>query len=307
MPGCAVHRQRIAAQHAFELKAAALGHGPAARVLGVTADLDPPRVQRPECQHGQQPHRFADEALASRLGPDPVADLELAHRPVDAVQAGAAQQPARVAVGLAGIDMEAQVSAGDEVGRHAPHHQFRALGAGRLLSPGHPGPQMRQRLRDDDRQLRPEAGAGRLQHDAFAVQALGNIDQQGVQAHAVATSTGWGSSRTPRITSCRQAHSASRQAPAPAKPSAARSPTCSPSQPPISAPGPAGSRISQRIVLVMRPSIGAGVTACRSDRKLMKISTAPTPNANNIRPKLITPPGPAGASASWPQPRPQAA
>ena len=64
---------------------------------------------------------------------------------------------------------------------------------------------------------------------------------------------------------------------------------CSPSQPPSSAPGPAGSRISQRIVLVMRPSSGSGVTAWRSARKLMKISTAPTPNSSSISAKAATP------------------
>ena len=68
----------------------------------------------------------------------------------------------------------------------------------------------------------------------------------------------------------------------PAKPNAVRNPTCSPSQPPSRAPGPAGNRISQRMVLVMRPSIGAGVTDCRSDRKLMKMKTAPTPNDNSM-------------------------
>ena len=89
--------------------------------------------------------------------------------------------------------------------------------------------------------------------------------------------------------------------------SAARSPTCSPSQPPIKAPGPAGSRISQRIVLVMRPSSGSGVTAWRMARKLMKISTAPTPNVNSMNAKAATPQRSAGATASSSQPAPQIA
>ncbi len=84
------------------------------------------------------------------------------------------------------------------------------------------------------------------------------------------------------ITGRRQAASASSTAVTPANRKALRRPMCSPSQPPMSAPGPAGNRISQRMVLVMRPSMGAGVTAWRSARKLMNMNTAPTPNENSI-------------------------
>ena len=80
-----------------------------------------------------------------------------------------------------------------------------------------------------------------------------------------------GSSRTRRIDAELPGDPASSSAPPPATASDARRPTCSPSQPPSSAPGPAGIRISQRIVLVIRPSSGAGVTAWRKARKLMKM------------------------------------
>ena len=40
--------------------------------------------------------------------------------------------------------------------------------------------------------------------------------------------------------------------------------------------------MSQRMVLVIRPNIGPGVTDCRSDRKLMNMNTAPMPNIISI-------------------------
>ena len=82
--------------------------------------------------------------------------------------------------------------------------------------------------------------------------------------------------------SLRQATSVNRIPHTPENASDARRSTCSPSQPPISAPGAAGSRISQRIVLVIRPSMRAGVTDCRSARKLTKINTAPMPFISSI-------------------------
>ena len=92
-----------------------------------------------------------------------------------------------------------------------------------------------------------------------------------------------------------------------AKPSAQRRPRCSPSQPPSSAPGPAASNVSHRIVAVMRPSSGSGVTACRSARKLMKMSTAPAANVAIMNAKAATPSGPAGVSAAAAHPSPTVA
>jgi hypothetical protein len=91
-----------------------------------------------------------------------------------------------------------------------------------------------------------------------------------------------GSVLTLRITFNRAASAASSNAVPPANARATRSPKCSPNQPPNSAPGPAGSRINQRMVLVIRPSIGAGVTDCRSDKKLMNMNTAPMPKHSSI-------------------------
>ncbi len=90
----------------------------------------------------------------------------------------------------------------------------------------------------------------------------------------------------------------------PANPKATRKPKCSPSQPPKSAPGPAGSKINHLIVLVMRPSIGAGVTDCRSDRKLMVMNTAPTPNDSSMKAYAATPSAFSGATASASHPTP---
>src|SRR5579859_868690 len=64
--------------------------------------------------------------------------------------------------------------------------------------------------------------------------------------------------------------------------SVARKPAWFPSHPPHSAPGADGTKLSQRIVLVMRPSSGAGVTAWRRARKLMKMNSAPTPRRRSI-------------------------
>ena len=72
-------------------------------------------------------------------------------------------------------------------------------------------------------------------------------------------------------------------------------------------PGPAGIRISQRIVLVIRPSSGAGVTAWRRARKLMKMKTAPVENIISISANAATPQALAGATASISQPAPQTA
>ena len=66
-------------------------------------------------------------------------------------------------------------------------------------------------------------------------------------------------------------------------------------------------RISQRIVLVIRPSSGAGVTDWRSARKLMKISTAPVENIISVAVKAATPQALAGATESSSQPAPQIA
>jgi len=103
----------------------------------------------------------------------------------------------------------------------------------------------------------------------------------------------------------RQATSTSSNDTPPEKAKAARSPTCSPSQPPKSAPGAAASSVSQRMVLVMRPSSGSGVTAWRKARKLMKMNTAPVVKATSMSAKAATPQALAGAAASNSQPAPQ--
>ena len=68
--------------------------------------------------------------------------------------------------------------------------------------------------------------------------------------------------------------------------------------------GPAGMRMSQRIVLVMRPSSGSGVTAWRSARKLMNTSTAPAPNISSISARRRCRGGQPARGASRPQPVP---
>ena len=96
-------------------------------------------------------------------------------------------------------------------------------------------------------------------------------DQLAAAYGVTASASSAGSVLTLRITGRRHATTASSRVDTPAKPSVSRSPTCSPSHPPQRAPGADGNSVSQRIVLVMRPSREAGMTAWRSDRKLMKI------------------------------------
>ena len=152
----------------------------------------------------------------------------------------------------------------------------------------YPGPRQRRRV--------PDRAAGAK----LATPPAGAVRRSRVSIAGVSTLRG-------RQAGWRHATSASASAVAPANTSAARKPACSPSHPPISAPGPAGSRISQRIVLVMRPSSGSGVTACRMARKLMKMKTAPVVKATSISAKAKTPKRLAGASASSSQPPPQTA
>src|SRR5918993_3515569 len=137
------------------------------------------------------------------------------------------------------------------------------------------------------------------------------MDETATQAASGTASSGsastLGSTRVFRITGRRHASAARPNAAPPANIGAARNPTCSPSQPPSSAPGPAGSSINQRIVLVMRPSSGAGVTACRIARNVMKISTAPTPNIISIAENIAIPTGDDGAAEPSNQPTPHVA
>ena len=89
-----------------------------------------------------------------------------------------------------------------------------------------------------------------------------------------------------RSNGSRDATSASSKAVPPPKPSAQRRPQCSPNQPPNKAPGTDGNRISQRMVLVMRPSIAAGVTDWRRARDAGAISGL---NPANRGPKIAQP------------------
>ena len=120
----------------------------------------------------------------------------------------------------------------------------------------------------------------------------------------MASALSLGSVFTLRTTLTRDATAANASAVAPAKPNAARNPRCSPSQPPKRAPGPAGNKMSQRMVLVMRPKSRAGVTDCRSDRKLMNMKTAPTPYDSSMQAYAATPMRFNGATASASQPQP---
>ena len=56
------------------------------------------------------------------------------------------------------------------------------------------------------------------------------------------------------------------------------------------------------MVLVMRPSKGSGVTACRSDKKLTNISVAPPEKQVNIKPNSTTPNEFTGATDNASQP-----
>ena len=92
------------------------------------------------------------------------------------------------------------------------------------------------------------------------------------------------------------------------RPSAARRPTCSPSQPPSSAPGPPAAGSASAWCWSCARAAAAGVTAWRSARKLMKISTAPTPKQHQHQREGGDAPGvaPAPPPASS-QPAPQTA
>src|SRR5262249_24744790 len=141
-----------------------------------------------------------------------------------------------------------------------------------------------------------DAGTRRSDQQPLRLDLLRHLDEHGVHGFASSVASSalsaasiFGSSLMRRITGWRQATALTSKTPLPGNSRDERRPTCSPSQPPSSAPGPAGIKISQRMVLVMRPSIGAGVTLWRSDRKLMKISTAPAPKQNSMKAKAATP------------------
>src|SRR5262249_54808709 len=150
----------------------------------------------------------------------------------------------------------------------------------RGLRPRHPRAELGERLHDRLVERGTIAGARAAQPQTIAGDRQRHVDEQRIEGghHAfsntgggacnVASLAGGGSAFTGRIGARPNATAARTKPPMPANANAARRLTCSPSQPPISAPGPAGSRISQRIVLVMRPSSGSGVTAWRIARKL---------------------------------------
>ena len=123
-----------------------------------------------------------------------------------------------------------------------------------------------------------------------------------------------GSSRAPAA-HARRASAAGARPPAPpaarrtpANASDARRPTCSPSQPPISAPGPAGSRISQRIVLVMRPEQRRRRDGLAQRQEVDEDQHRADAEAASASPRTRpTPKALAGATASSSQPTPQTA
>jgi len=67
---------------------------PAALVAIVHADLDAARAEHVEGHARDRDHAFRDEAAPFEAGAPPVADLEAAERPVNAVQAQAADKAA---------------------------------------------------------------------------------------------------------------------------------------------------------------------------------------------------------------------
>ena len=68
---------------------------------------------------------------------------------------------------------------------------------------------------------------------------------------------------------------ATNKVPAPAQANELRMPQCSAIQPPKIAPGPAGNRISQRMVVVILRSRSVGVKDCLSDKKFTNSKVAP--------------------------------
>src|SRR5450432_4397877 len=94
----AAGRERIESQQRLERETGARGDLPAAHVGVVHADLDAARTERVEGQARHRMDRLGHHAAALATGLAPVADLEAAQRPVDAVQAGAAEKFAFAAV-----------------------------------------------------------------------------------------------------------------------------------------------------------------------------------------------------------------
>ena len=80
---------------------------------------------------------------------------------------------------------------------------------------------------------------------------------------------------------------ATKSVPTPAAHKELRMPQCSAIQPPKTAPGPAGNKISQRMVVVIRPNKSVGVNDCLSDKKLTNNSVAPQLKQSSIQENKI--------------------
>src|SRR5690606_36088322 len=103
--------QAVAAQQRLEREAGTLGHLPARAVGIVGTDLHAPRSEVVERETRQRTHRLGDVALTAATSAPPVADLEAAQRPVDAVQARAAEEAALAAHHVALEDEHHQILA----------------------------------------------------------------------------------------------------------------------------------------------------------------------------------------------------
>src|SRR5262249_52416200 len=125
-----LRRQAVAAQDTFEREAGAFGDPSAALVAAVRAHLDPARAELVERDAVQRADGFSDKPLPGTTAPAPVADLEAAHVPQDAMQPAAADVAPLAAVCRALEHREHQIFAQPETGLRTPAYEFRFVERG---------------------------------------------------------------------------------------------------------------------------------------------------------------------------------
>ena len=132
------------------------------------------------------------ERLAALLRPHPVADLELGHVPVHAVQAAPADEGVRVFQ----IQVQADIFAREEIRPHPAAARLRLFNAGNIQRPRHPGEQLGSRFAHGRIFLGPVAGGGDAEREPLAFEFVREIQQEGIH-------------RTPTARRCASSHAVS--------------------------------------------------------------------------------------------------
>src|SRR5919107_2253604 len=133
-----------AAQLPFEPEPGAFGYPCAGAVLGGAADLHALGAQVLEGEGHDAPYRLGRVPLHGEPGPDPIADFELWHRPVYAVQSAASHQ------GLGPFEEQQEAEIGSvQEGTPCPAYVLLLdLDREFLACPGHPRLQFFERFDD---------------------------------------------------------------------------------------------------------------------------------------------------------------